>query len=552
MSLRLHPVAPVPPETARVAQAAFARGHNTYLALRDELGALFADDDFAPLYPRRGQPAAAPWRRALVTVFPFIENLSDRQAADAVRARLDWKYALGLELTDPGFDSSVLREFRARLLAGSAERRLLDAVLDRCRDRSWLKARGRQCTDSTHVPGRVRALNRLLCAQETLRHALAVLAAAAPQWLSTNSQAAWRERYGRRCDESRVPAGQEQRRAYARQVGEDGRALLAAAAAADAPAWLRDVPAVATLRRVWLQPFYQEAGELRWRTEAEGTPPSGQTVSSPYDPEARYARKETTTWVGCKVHLTESCDDDAPDLITHVETTPGPVADGDMTPVIHAGLEASGLLPGKHLADTGYVDAELFVRSRQEYGVDLVGPTRADYHWQASAAEGFAAGDFRVDWEQQRLTCSEGRLSSGWSPAVDKGHNHVIKVKFSATDCGACPSKEKCTRGTRRTVTIRPREQYEALGTARLREATAEFKADYGKRAGVEGTISQGVRVCGLRRSRYAGLAKTHLQHLATAAALNGLRIGDWLAEKPREQTRTSAFARLMAPSTAA
>jgi transposase len=253
-----------------------------------------------------------------------------------------------------------------------------------------------------------------------------------------------------------------------------------------------------------------------------------------------------------KVHLTETCDDDAPHLITHVETTPGPIADGDMTPVIHEGLAAKDLLPGKPLADTGYVDAELLVRSRQEYGVDLVGPTRADYHWQASAAEGFAAGDFRVDWEQERMTCPEGRVSSGWSPAVDKGHNHVIKVKFSAKDCGACPSKGKCTRGTRRTVTIRPREQYEALGTARLREATVEYKEDYGKRAGVEGTISQGVRACGLRRSRYAGEAKTHLQHLATATAVNVLRISDWLSEKPREQTRTSAFTRLMAPPVAA
>ena len=278
----------------------------------------------------------------------------------------------------------------------------------------------------------------------------------------------------------------------------------------------------------------------------------GLDISSPHDPEARYARKDTTTWVGYKVHLTETCDDDSPHLITHVETTLGPVADGDVTPVIHTGLQAKDLLPAEHLADTGYVDAELLVNSRQEYGVDLVGPTRADYHWQARAGDGFAAGDFRVDWEQQRMTCPEGRQSSGWTPAVDRGHNQVIKVKFSAKDCGACPSKGKCTRGTRRSVTIRPREQYEALELARRREGTSEYKEGYGKRAGVEGTITQGVRACGMRRSRYAGEAKTHLQHLATAAALNVLRIGDWLAEKPREQTRASAFARLMTPLAAA
>jgi hypothetical protein len=444
---------------------------------------------------------------ALVTVFQFVEDLSDRQAADAVRARIDWKYALGLDLVDAGFDSTVLCEFRARRLAGGAEQRLLDAVLDRCRQRGWRQARGRQRTDSTHVLARVRVTNRLVCVQETLRQAMNVLAVAAPVWLLANSQPAWRERYGRRCDESRIPDGQQQRQVFACQVGEDGRSLLAAIDAPGAPAWLGDLPAVVLLRLAWLQQFYQQDGELRWCTQEEGTPPSSQFISSPYDPEARYARKETTTWVGYKVHLTETCDDETPHLITHVETTPGPVADGDVTAAIHEGLEAKGLLPGKHLTDTGYVDAELLVKSKERYELDLVGPTRADYHWQAGAGRGFAAGDFQVDWEQKQVSCPQGHVSSAWSPAVDKGHNEVIKVKFSAKDCGACPRKANCTRGTRRTVTIRPREQYETLAAARLRQTTAQFKEDYGKRAGVEGTISQGVRACGMRRNTFRAAA---------------------------------------------
>jgi transposase len=284
----------------------------------------------------------------------------------------------------------------------------------------------------------------------------------------------------------------------------------------------------------------------------EGIPPSALFISSPYDSEARYAKKHTTTWVGSKVHLTEACEDDAPHLITHVETTPGPVADGDATPQIHEALQAKDLLPGKHLTDTGYLDAELLVNSQKEYGVDLVGPTRLDYRWQAQAGEGFAAGDFQVDWEVERVTCPEGRVSIGWTAAVDRGHNEVVKVKFSMTDCWACPSKEKCTQGKRRTVTLRPREQYETLESARSREGTEEFRQEYAKRAGVEGTIWHGVRTCGLRRSRYVGEAKTHLQHVATGAAINVIRISSWLLEKPREQTRTSAFARLMAPPTAA
>jgi hypothetical protein len=168
--------------------------------------------------------------------------------------------------------------------------------------------------------------------------------------------------------------------------------------------------------------------------------------------------------------------------------------------------------PGQHLTDTGYLDAELLVDSQQQFGVDLVGPTRPDYHWQARAGEGFAASDFQVDRESQRVTCPEGRLSVGWTEAVDRGHNAVIKVKFSMRDCRMCPGREKCTQGKRRTVTLRLRSQYEALESARAREGSEEFQQAYAKRAGVEGTISHGVRTCGLRRSRYVGEAKTHLQ----------------------------------------
>jgi transposase len=142
---------------------------------------------------------------ALVTVIQFIENLSDRQAADVVRARIDWKYALGLELTDRGFHSTVLCEFRTRLLAGAAEQRLLDTVLRRCRERGWFKTRGRQRTDSTRVLARIRAVNRPECVRETLRHALNSLAIAAPAWLRDNSQANWADRYVRRLDDSRLP-----------------------------------------------------------------------------------------------------------------------------------------------------------------------------------------------------------------------------------------------------------------------------------------------------------------------------------------------------------
>jgi transposase len=551
VSLQLRLVPPIPEETSRVARAAFPDG-NPYIRLRDELGTIFHDTDFADLYPLKGQPALAPWRLALVTILQFREDLSDRPAADAVRARIDWKYLLGLELTDPGFDASVLCEFRSRLLAGGAEGLLLERLLARCKALGLLNTRGRQRTDSTHVLARVRATNRLGCAVETLRHALNSLAVVAPDWLRDQSRPDWVDRYGRRPDESRLPTAQAERQAYAAQVGEDGRSLLAAAYGPGAPAWLGEVPAVETLRRVWVQQFAVDEGRGRWRTDQDGVPPARLFISSPHDVEARYGKKSTTTWVGYKVHLTETCEDEAPHLIVHVATTPAPVADGDVTPAIHEALRDADLLPSKHMADTAYVDAELLVDSRREYGVDLIGPTRPDYRWQSRAGEGFAASDFTIDWDREQATCPEGRTSLGWSPAVDRGHNEVIKIKFSAKDCGACPAHARCTKARRRSITVRTRDQYEALEAARSREASEEYRLEYNRRAGIEGTISQGVRSFGLRRSRYVGETKAHLQHIATATAINLARIRDWLDERPREVTRRSAFTRLMAPAKAA
>jgi transposase len=179
--LRLMPIESVPPETARVAHAAFPKGHQD-LRLADELDALFTDDAFLALFPRHGQPALPPWRLALVTLLPFAEGLSDRQAANAVRSRIAWKHVLRLDLTDPGFDASVLSEFRTRLIAGAAESLLFETLRTWCRDRHLVKAKGRQRTDSTHILAAVRALNRIEVGGEALRHALNTLAVVAPEW----------------------------------------------------------------------------------------------------------------------------------------------------------------------------------------------------------------------------------------------------------------------------------------------------------------------------------------------------------------------------------
>lgn len=239
----------VPTETAAVAHAAFPRGH-AYLGLRDALGPIYADAQFAGLFARDGQPAACPWRLALVTLLQFSENLSDRRAADAVRARIDWKYLLGLALTDPGFDASVLSEFRSRLVSGGMETVLFDTQLNLCRERGLMAKRGRQRTDATHVLGTVRSLNRLGCAIENLRAALNALAIAAPDWLRAHADPAWIERYGRLINDFHIPQGEAARHACAEEVRSDGHRLLQTIDAGTAPSLLRDVPAVAVLRRV--------------------------------------------------------------------------------------------------------------------------------------------------------------------------------------------------------------------------------------------------------------------------------------------------------------
>lgn len=547
--LRPQPLPPIPDGTARVARAAFPKGH-PYLELADTLGDLVTDALFAPLFPSRGQPALAPWRLALATILQFAEGLSDVQAADAVRGRIDWKYVLRLELTDAGFDASVLCEFRARLVAGAAEELLLDTLLAWCRAQGLLKARGKQRTDSTHVLAAVRALNRLELVSEAMRHALDSLAVAAPGWLRARATPAWADRYARRAEDARLPKSKEGRAERALDIGRDGIALLTALHGDEAPAWLRELPAVETLRRVWVQNYHLTDDTVRWRG-ADELPPASAFISSPYDSEAHLAKKESTQWVGYKVHLTESCDDDQPRLIVHVATTTGPAADDAVTPHIHAALRRRDLLPSTHIVDTGFLDAALLVTSREEYGVELLGPTRHDYQWQARERTGFAAEYFEIDWERRLATCPAGHQSLSWTPTIDRKQGEIVRIKFSTKDCGPCPCRPLCCRSRkrspRRTLSIRPQADYVALHAARDRERGEEFAAAYARRAGIEGTLSRGLRVCRLRRTRYVGQAQVHLGHVLTATGLNFLRLGEWLSDAPRARMRRSPFATLMA-----
>src|SRR5713226_1928775 len=241
--------------------------------------------------------------------------------------------------------------------------------------------------------------------------------------------------------------------------------------------------------------------------------------------------------------LAKPVSDLTPQLITHVETTAAPLSDEGALSAIHTDLAEKELLPEQHLVDAGYVTIAHLVQSQSSYEVDLVGPTLKTHWYQAET--GYDLTHFDIDWEAQTVTCPEGRPSSSWTPVQDAGKS-LIKVKFSQSDCKVCPARASCTGTTRRTLTLHPKEQMQALFAARKREGTDEFKETYRHRAGIEGTHSQGVRTMGLRRSRYIGLRKTHLGHVAIATAVNIIQLMSWLRGEAPEQTRTSAFKRVM------
>lgn len=546
MSLRPQVFYLVPEETARVARAANPKG-NVYLRMYDALGTIFTDQHFAPLFPAHGQPAEAPVRLALTTVMQFAEGLSDRQAADAVRTRLDWKYLLCLELTDPGFHFSVLSAFRERLIVGEAEYLLFDTLLNQLRELGLLKARGTQRTDSTHVLAAVRSLNRLERVGETLRAALNSIAVVDPQWLQQRVPADWYDRYADRVENYRLPKAETERAARASVIGQDGRLLLSWIDDHAAPRYLRELPAVQIVRQVWHDHYTDPPEPIAFRP-VKALPPSSQQITSPYDPEARYATKRSVDWIGYTVHLTETCDPERPCLITHGETTVATVPDDQVIAPIHTALAARDLLPTEHLMDAGYTTAGNVADSRATYQVDVVGPMAEDASWQGRAGTGFAKQDFRVDWDLRRVTCPAGVVSRSWTRNPNPQKDYAFVVHWAKRACRDCAYRSHCTKRTKeepRELVLKTHAEEIAPQTARVRQTTPAFQQIYAQRAGVESAHAQAIRRCDLRHARYRGLAKTRLQHVLTAAALNLVRASAWLAEIPRTPTRRSPFARL-------
>jgi len=280
MTLHTHDTLAIPEETIQVAKAAFPKG-NVYMTMRDELMLWYKDSAYAHLFPsHQGRPAESPGMLNLMMIMQYAEGLSDQQRAEAVRSRIDWKYALGLRLTDPGFHYAILSTYRQRLLAGGAEQQVFEELLTHFRQRGLLRARGQQRTDSTHVLAAIRDINRLECIGETLRHALNCLAVVLPDWLAAQGTPDWFDLYGTRFEQYRLPQELAAQQALAERIGQDGQHLLAALDDPATPGYLREIPAIQTLRRVWEQQFLIAEGTLRLRTGDE-LPCSAEVMASP-------------------------------------------------------------------------------------------------------------------------------------------------------------------------------------------------------------------------------------------------------------------------------
>jgi len=524
MSLPAQIIPPLPEQTAQVAKQAFRKG-NIYLTIGDEIGMIFKNEDFADLYAREGKPAIPPYILAMVLIFQYMENLSDREAADAVRARIDWKYALHLPLEDAGFDFSVLSEFRDRLLANEADMRMFEQVLQRLVDLGLLKKGGKQRTDSTHVLSASRRLSRLEMVMETVRMALESLATVAPSWLQEHGEKDWYERYRRHWRSSRVPKGKKEQEALLFQVAADGYMLMERLAGE--AEGLRELEAVVRLQQIWEQTFEQTKEGIRLRRKSKASLGS-ETIVTPHDPEARRSVHGEQEWHGYRVHWTESCDEDAPRLVTDVRMVPATTPDVKLTLEIQDALAERNLAPSQHLLDAGYVAGHIIEESWEKHRIDVLGPIGRNTSWQARTG-GITLDQFQIDWENEVATCPQGHRSSTWSQSSSDFGQPVVHIRFSKKVCDACPVRTRCTRAKNSGRSLKVLKTFPTIQKARQRQEEDAFWKDYRHRAGVEGLVSVAANDKGMRRSRYIGQAKTALQALLTAMAINLERAALWL-----------------------
>ena len=531
MTLRERDLGEMPADIGELGRGVLGEG-DPYRVIGEQLADLVGDAEFAELYEPRGRAALSPSLLALVTIFQFLEDLPDREAARQVVVRLDWKYALRLPLGYAGFDFSCLCYFRRRLLEHEQSRLVFEAVLARVRALGFLRKHGKQRTDSLGVVGAVRELSQLELMTEALRLALRALRTADPGWVERAVPAALVAAYLERRSDYRL--GAEEREAELLRAGRDAAWLLERLGAEDAAA-PRGLAEVRTLAAIWEQRYERADGQVRRRAK---TVDCTELIVTPHDPGVRIGQKRGHAWWGDKVHVTETIAEPPPAgptapvdpadrvrFITDVTTSPAPSGDGQALAEVRDRLRERDLLPGEQVVDSGYVSGKQLAESAAA-GVELVGPPLAD-----TSANGFKLADFALDRDARRATCPAGRVATKWGVRTERDGSRSVQIRFPAAACNACPLRPRCTTGTGgRNLSIS--EHHERLAARRVEARTPAFRAKLRTRAGIEATLSELVRAHGLRRHRYRGDAKRHFEHLLKAAACNLKRLARALADR--------------------
>jgi len=523
MSLQWQLSREVPADTAAMGQELFPTS-NLYRQIGDRFNELFPDESaFEALHDTTGRGVIPRLLLALVTVFQMLEEVPDRLAAELVVSRMDWKYALHLPLTYTGFHFTNLNHFRTLLLANHQERRFFDELIAKLRDAGLIKKRGKTRTDSTHILALVQRLSQLELVTESLRVALEAATETDGVWVEQVVPAAFQETYSQRQWEYGLSQAEIQSKLL--QAGKDGFWFLAQVDKS-APLTVRQLPAVAVLRTVLAQQFPGGSDN----PPVSKRPTGGEVIESPHEPEARYAMKRGQGWLGYKAQVTETCDADRPHLILDLEPTGALDNDSPELPQIQARLAAQDTLPGEQQVDQGYMSGENLVKSA-EAGINLMGEPLAD----TQGPEDFRQGDFQIDEAAQKATCPAGQTSQVWAERSNpKGGPPAIQVRFAGATCQRCTFFGRCTTSVQgRSLTLHP---YRAALEARRAEAQTEaFQEELHLRAGIEATISEAVRVCGLRLARYRGKVRLRLQAYFTAIAMNLKRLVRWwTSPRPR------------------
>ena len=527
--MSLHPVdrSEIPEETAKLGHELLEK-NNMYRLIGDLLANLIKDEDFADMYSSIGGSALSPAILSLVLIFQMLEKLPDRLAAEAVRLRIDWKYALHLPLNWTGFHFTNLNHFRDRLLKHEAEYRVFERLLEKIVEMGFMRRRGKQRTDSMSVLGLIAKLSRLEMVWETMRMALKAIQAQDEAWLEQTVPEAYLKQYTVRQHDYDLKDGEVAD--ALRQAGADGLWLLQQVE--KGPAELRDLEDVQTLHTVWEQQFeWDEAGEYtgpREKLDAHGL------IQSPHEPEARYRKKRTKSWQGYAAQVTETAEEAGdPNFITDVEATDAQISDHNALPEIQKRLAERDLTPSEQYVDQAYVSGTRLAQSA-ERGIRLMGPVANE-----TGPKEFKLSAFTVDLKQKEATCPESKHAIRWTISC-RPYGTLDHTAHFDEQCASCPSRSRCT-DAKAGRTITTHEHHDQVVQRRAEMETTAFWQAMRHRPPVEGTISQLARQ-GMRHARYRGRRKVNLQSILTATAVNLRRLcRAWATgQKPSSATESS------------